>query len=176
MIDSEKDFIYMKINQTMIWRAQKRAKDLGRLKNSITEGEGNYAGFLGELAVKEYIRGTYSTDVERYNHDIICYGKTIEVKTKRRTAPPKLEYEVSIASTSKFQIPDYYVFTSVDGEFVWLLGFISHDEYFHEAKYIKNGDIDISNGFVCRRDMHNLKHKYLYPMKEFSHVLSSTMP
>ena len=39
--------------QEMIDRAKVRADQMGEIRNSITRGAGNLAGFLGEEAIKE---------------------------------------------------------------------------------------------------------------------------
>lgn len=158
----------------MMARAKRRSEELGVLKNSITNGEGNYAGFLGEEAVKQYLNAEYSKDYDVYNHDLLVNNFKIEVKTKRRTVHPKLSYEVSIAKTSDFQIPDYYVFTSVDGEYIWIIGYISYDEYFKISRFIPKGTFDVTNRFTCNRDMYNLENSKLYPIREMKNVLSTT--
>ena len=40
--------IKIDINNEMIESAKSKARDLGKLNNSITKGKGNLAGFLGE--------------------------------------------------------------------------------------------------------------------------------
>jgi len=66
-------------------KAQSWANDIGRLPNSITNGRGNEAGRLGELALAEYL-GVDLADKKDY--DMIYNGEKIEVKTKRRTVNP----------------------------------------------------------------------------------------
>ena len=40
--------IEIKITERMKQRAWRKARSMGKLKNSITAGDGNIAGFLGE--------------------------------------------------------------------------------------------------------------------------------
>lgn len=172
MLKSDKDFVVIEITQEMKTRAFCRATRLGELNNSITKGEGNKAGFLGEDAVKQFLKAEYSRGENKYNHDLVLNGFEIEVKTKRRTVRPTIHYEVSIAETSTHQNPDYYIFTSVDNKNVWLLGYISTQEFFARADFIPKGSIDPSNNFTCHRNMYNLKHQKLYPIKDFVKCIS----
>lgn len=154
--------------------AQRKAKALGSIKNSITKGGGNIAGYLAELALARYLNAeNISCDegAEKFNYDLMYEGKKIDVKTKRRTVDPKPNYEVSIADTSKHQKTDSYSFVSITfkekrgrGKLatyhgvksIWLCGFISKEEYFNKAKFMSKGEIDPSNGFKVHANMHNL--------------------
>ena len=84
--------------------ARKRAADMGVLKNSITKGDGNIFGFLGELIVAKYlglnVTNTYNFDMKLVN------GKKIDVKTKATSVAPKLNYECSISAYNTKQICD----------------------------------------------------------------------
>jgi len=89
--------------EEMVDSAKEKAKSLGKIKNSILKGKGNFAGYLGEEIVASYIKADIiSSDKgeEKYNHDLVLDGRTIEVKTKRRTVPPKDFYDASVAHTS----------------------------------------------------------------------------
>ena len=39
--------IEVELTPDMLSRAKKKAKEMGQLRNSITKGDGNVAGFLG---------------------------------------------------------------------------------------------------------------------------------
>ena len=98
-------------NQKMIDQASQWANDLGGIKNSITKGDGNYAGRLGELALAKHL----SVEVEDHkDYDLIYNDSKVEVKTKRRATKPKPNYTVNIAATSKHQKPDKYAFLSLE--------------------------------------------------------------
>ena len=158
----------------MIKSAIQKAEALGSINNSILKGGGNRAGYLGEEAVAAFLGAdVVSNDegVAKYNHDLLLNGKRIEVKTKRRTVPPRDNYDVSVAKTSTHQKPDLYVFVSLqfgktEGEGrektysdlrqIWLVGQKTPDEYFKEAKLWKQGDVDTDNGFSTHVDMYNL--------------------
>ena len=166
----------------MIRSAQTKARLTGELNGSVTKGEGGPAGFLGEEAVAAYMGGeliSFAPGQEKYNHDMMLNGKRWEIKTKRRSVAPKPSYDCSIGEWSHHQRPDTYVFLSVElaktykdtsgileGQVknVWLLGSKSYDDYFNQARFIHEGDIDPSNGFQCSADMYNITIGQLDPV------------
>jgi|TARA_R110000824_G_scaffold220042_1_gene407028 hypothetical protein len=153
----------IEFTQEMVDQALQWANDLGGIKNSITKGRGNLAGRLGEVALANHL----SVDVQDHReYDLVYNGRSIEVKTKRRTVPPLGFYEVSVAKTSKHQNPDLYAFISMEfdrkenGSYfglknIWLCGYSG--DYFKKAKHMKKGDRDESNGFTTLVDMYNLR-------------------
>jgi hypothetical protein len=156
----------------MIERAQERANKMGALKNSITKGIGNLAGFLAEEAFCAYTGASIVVDHHLYDYDVMLGDERIEIKTKRRTVPPQIYYDVSVANTSTHQRPDKYIFISLEFskvfdktngqrvykelKNVWLLGSKDAKEYFKEAVKVSKGDVDKSNNFTAREDMWNL--------------------
>ena len=154
--------------------AIKKSKALGSIKNSITSGGGNLAGYLGEIALARHLNAqNISCDDggDKFNYDLVKQGKKIEVKTKRRTKDVKQDYEVSIAATSKHQVADAYAFISITFrekrgkgksatyhgvESIWLCGYMDQKEYFEKATYMRKGQIDSSNGFRVHANMYNL--------------------
>ena len=155
----------LKFNQKMIGQASLWAADIGRIKNSITKGKGNYAGRLGELALAKHL-GVEVEDNKDY--DIIYEGKKIEVKTKRRAVEPQTDYTVNIAATSLHQKPDTYAFLSLEyldrdsaGHYsdllkVWLCGYKSAEQFFEEAEFWPKGTPD-PPFFKTHRDMYVMK-------------------
>lgn len=75
--------------------AEKEAKKIGILKNSIEKGRGNKSGIIGQYIARKVHGG----DIERrkpqlYDYDILLDdGIKAEVKTKRTTVTPKPFYE-----------------------------------------------------------------------------------
>jgi len=95
-------------------------------------------------------------------------GEKLEVKTKRRTVAPRLDYDVSVATTSAHQHPDRYVFVSLEFERkekwdyfglknVWLCGDKNAHEYMDNAFLCKMGSTDWTNGFKTIVDMWNMR-------------------
>jgi hypothetical protein len=148
----------------MVKDADEWAAELGSLNNSITAGDGNFAGRLGELALAKHLNVPRVQD--DYWYDLIYKGETIEVKTKRRTWDPMMFYDVSVAKTSTHQQPDRYAFISITGKWgidgrkvknIWLCGFMDRDEFFKKARFMRRGKTDKSNGFKTHADMYNLE-------------------
>jgi hypothetical protein len=166
----------------MVRESHHLAKKLGSIKNSITLGGGNRAGYLGELAVSDYINAEHvSCDwgEDKYNRDLVLKDKNFEVKTKRRTVDPRSNYDASVADTSKHQKTDYYIhlsitFTSHQGRKIyynpskiWLCGIISKEDYFAQSKIWSEGDVDDSNDFKTHVKMHNLPYDKLTSASDF---------
>ena len=68
----------VKITDLMRQRSQEKAEEMGSLNNSILNGSGNYAGFLGEEIVNDYINGVIDNT---YDYDIIKDGLKFDVKS-----------------------------------------------------------------------------------------------
>ena len=64
-------------------RAEKRAKELGVLNNSITHGQSNGWGMLGEEVVRDLQLCTDSDDIYNYDLKKTPNGMKLEIKTKK---------------------------------------------------------------------------------------------
>lgn len=165
--------IELPFTTAQINRARKKADDLGSLNRSITKGEGNFAGYLGEIVLNKHIGGrliSCNKGNAKYKYDLSYQGYKVEVKSKRRTKDPLGEWDASIADTSKHQTPDIYAFMSItfdrplkEVQKVWLCGFITPEQYFDEAAFWKRGSRDPSNGWLVRQSCWNLPYKDLFP-------------
>ena len=173
----------LSFDDSMIESARNWSSLVGGIKNSITNGKGNAAGRLGEIALAHHLSQTSGTvDVQDHKeYDIIYDGKTIEVKTKRRSVAPQGFYEVSVARTSTHQKPDHYAFISLEfkdsgcygkpakgmkrrgGKWyknlqkIWLCGDIDAEEFWKKARLMKKGDKDKSYNFTTHVDMFNIR-------------------
>ena len=171
----------------MVRESHYLAQKLGAINNSITSGGGNRAGYLGELAVADYINAEHvSCDwgEDKYNRDLVLKNKNFEVKTKRRTVNPRLNYDASVADTSKHQKTDYYIHLSITFEShkdrkiyynplkIWVCGIISKEDYFSQSEVWGQGKVDSSNDFKTHVKMHNLPYNKLlsptYFFKQFN--------
>lgn len=154
--------------------AKARAEEMGALNNSIREGAGNLAGFLGESLV----RRAFGCDQENtYNFDL-RFGDdegnaTFEAKTKDRTVPPRLDYMASVANFNTRQQADYYVFISLvrpdqnDRSFFsegYVVGLLRKTDYLSAATFMKKGQIDPtdSRGWKIKADCYNLAYRSLH--------------
>ena len=150
--------IEVKITDSMKRRAYRKAISMGKLRNSITKGEGSVCGFLGEEIANTVIHGDITNT---YDYDIIKDDVTYDVKTKRCTSKPKDYYECSVAAFNTKQKCDNYVFVRIEyihGEAkrAWILGCYSKQEYFQDAKFLKKGQKDGDNGFIVKADCYNM--------------------
>jgi hypothetical protein len=165
--------IEVSINKFLLGMARQKAEEMGKLNNSITAGEGNLAGFLGEFIAAQEIGAEVNNT---YEYDLLV-GDTanlirIDVKTKRCTSKPRDFYECSIADYNTKQNCDIYVFTRLlwhkakpqVWERGWLLGWLPKKDYFEQATFLKKGQVDPSNNYTVKADCYNLKISCLNDM------------
>ena len=151
----------IEITLDMIDKARVKAKDMGRLNNSILQGRGSVAGFIGEQIALHCLGGTWENT---YEYDIILPdGSKVDVKTKQTSVTPLPEYACSVANFNTKQECDMYAFVRVKGDLTvgWYLGSVTKEEYFKKARFMKKGDIDPSNNYKVRADCYNLTIKEL---------------
>ena len=146
--------IEIEITQDMKKRAWRKARQMGEINNSITKGDGNIAGFLGEEVANDIIKGDISNT---YDYDIVKDGVKCDVKTKRCTSEPKPYYECSVAAYNTKQKCDYYVFVrleNINGRWTraWVLGCCNKNKYFKNARFLKS-----VLGFVSKSPLYQLK-------------------
>ena len=141
----------------MLVTARDKAAEMGKLRNSITSGAGNIAGFIGEAIAQQVMGGVLANT---YEYDLIlCNGKTVDVKTKQTSVKPLDTYECSIAGLNTTQQCDYYAFVRVKNDFSvgWFLGVYEKQQYMLDSVFMKKGTIDPSNGYTVKSDCYNLK-------------------
>jgi hypothetical protein len=158
--------IEVKITEEMKQRAWRKAREMGKLNNSITKGEGNISGFIGEEVANSLIEGvvtnTYDYDITSGDQQLITW----DVKTKRCTSPPRDYYDCSVAAFNTKQNCDRYVFVRVMftknrwGP-AWVLGWYDKNKYFKDARFLKKGQIDPDNNFKVKADCYNISIKDL---------------
>ena len=150
--------------------AWRKARALGKLKNSITKGKGNIVAFLGEEIVNEYLKGEIKNTKD---YDIMHNGHRYDVKTKRCTSEPKPEYDCSVAAYNTVQKCDAYIFVRVQQnkttnkwERAWICGYYGKDKYYEDARKLFKGQRDGSNWFKVRANCYNLPISDLNPIEE----------
>ena len=172
--------IKLPFSEAMVERSKDKALTLGSINNSILQGRGNLAGYLGEEALAPFVNAKIVSNnrgLEKYNHDLLLENlDRLEVKTKRRTVSPKGFYDVSIAKTSAHQRPDLYAFISLEFskstkshpktyyglKSIWLCGFITAERFWQESVLWKKGQIDTRNNFKTHVSMYNLEIRNLH--------------
>ena len=151
--------IEVKITEEMKKKAWRKAREMGEINNSITKGDGNIAGFLGEEVANSIIDGDVTNT---YDYDIIKDGRKFDIKTKRCTGEPKSYYDCSVAAFNTRQKCDEYVFVRIEnikGKWgrAWILGYYPKDEYFKDARFLKKGQKDGNNNFTVKADCYNME-------------------
>lgn len=154
-----------KPNYEQFERAVDRAEQMGSIRNSITKGDGNLAGFVSEEVVADLLDATKASTKD---YDLVLSnGATVDVKAKRTSAAPLPYYDCSVAKTSTHQNCDLYVFTRyhINGT-LYVLGWLTADDYFSKARFLKKGTTDGDNGFVVRADCYNVRIDELNDFEE----------
>jgi hypothetical protein len=143
------------------------AKDLYNfkcLKNSITNGESQVHGALGELIAMQVLqlRENHVDYVGHYDYDLICNGKRIDVKTIKSNHEPKDDYNANISAFNHTQQTDYYLwcYVSLDMTYGYVIGYLEKDEFYKIAELKKKGDIDYGD-WTFKSDTYTTKIKNL---------------
>jgi hypothetical protein len=147
----------VEITTKLINKAKEKAKDLGKLRNSITNGKGNLVGFLGEEVALSCLGGKLTNT---YDYDLVLEdGTKVDVKTKSTTVAPLPYYDCSVAAYNTKQKCDAYAFVRVKKDLTkaWYLGILPKNTYFELAERFDKGDIDPANGFIIKADCYNVK-------------------
>ena len=154
------------IDKEWIKQSQLKSKEMGTLNNSITKGDGNLSGFIGEMMALSCL--PEAKLLNTYDFDIIYKDNKLDVKTKRTKVAPREYYDCSVAAFNTKQKCSHYVFTRILNDFSkgWLLGWMPKDEYFSSSRLLKKGDRDGDNGFIVKSDCYNLPINKLYDIEE----------
>ena len=150
--------IEVEVTGDMLVRARDKAAAMGQLKRSMTRGQGNLAGFVGEEIANAVLNGTFANEEKNIDFDLVLPdGRTVDVKTKRTSVKPLPHYECSI-TTYYQQKCDLYAFVRVHNDLHvgWFLGLYDRDAYYKDCTHFKKGTTDPSNGFTFRNDAYNL--------------------
>jgi hypothetical protein len=128
------------ITDSMFQNASLKAAALGVRPNSITSGQGNIVGFLGEEVARLALDGIEKNSFE---HDMLLQdGRSIEVKTQKLKYEPKPHFTCYVSAFNPRQVCDYYCFVGVDASYKkgWYLGVYPKREYMQKATFLKAGD------------------------------------
>lgn len=149
--------IEVQITPDMVEKAQQQAVEMGKLRNSILQGAGNLAGFLGEQVAQKVLGGFIDNT---YDHDIMLddFVTTVDVKTKQCKSKPLPHYDCSVADYNTKQKCDYYCFVRVKTDFTvgWYLGVYPKDKYVEHATLKTLGEFDPDNAFTVKSDCYNM--------------------
>ena len=148
--------IALDITDDMVVEARHKMLEMGLLHQSILNGGGTLAGFIGEQVALKVMGGKW---LNTYDYDIMLgNGKVVDVKTKQTSVAPMPHYECSVTAKNTMQKCDMYAFVRVkkDLSTAWFLGSKDKTEYFDNAVFKKKGDKDDDNNFVVRSDCYNM--------------------
>ena len=174
--------IQIKTTKEMIVHSYYKSVQMGELKNSIMNGKGNFIGFIGEAATKSYFQIPITTNHNTYDYDLVLNNDTIDVKSKKTSVIPSPDFECSVAAYNTKQKCKYYLFTRVyqpkDKKLpteVFLMGYYPKDLYYQNARFLKKGEIDGTNGFVVRDNCYNMYYKDLLPVEQILNQLQTNI-
>jgi hypothetical protein len=121
--------------------AKYRDELMGVLPSSRECGNGNVAGFIGEILVQKHIGGVI---VDTYDYDILLGDTRIDVKTKSVSSVPQPHYLCSVMEYQLKNDTDAYFFVRVNlsTKKAWLLGSISKARLLRDGISQKRGDMD----------------------------------
>lgn len=133
------------------------------LKNSITKGESQIHGAVGELIAMDFLDLIRGNDVEyvgHFDYDLICNGKRIDVKTIKTDKEPTDEFNDNISAFNHTQQTDYYLWcaVSLDMTYGYVIGYLEKDEFYKIAELKKKGEIDHSD-WTFKSDTYTTKIK-----------------
>ena len=149
--------------------AHQRAKEMGILPNSYTQGLGRMTGCLGEIAVHKYLPRSRSVGNTQFNCDLLYKNKEVEIKSKICSSEPLPTYSAFVNCSKELNLNnDVYFFTRVrkDLMVVWLVGWIPTTHLLQKATYVRRGDKD-KDGFVFKAAGLHLLIESLNPVTEF---------
>mgnify|MGYP003625025902 FL=1 len=145
-----------------------RAKQLytfNSLNGSITKGESNIYGALGEIVVYDYFtkKGSVVDFTSTYDYDLIISNHKIDVKSKKFTSKftPRDDWNLNISDFNTTQKCDYYFFIGVsdDLESYCFYGYIEPINFYSNSVFNHKGQIDPNgNGqWKFKSDCYNLE-------------------
>lgn len=140
----------------------KRLYGFKKLHNSITEGESQIYGALGEVMVMNFFKLHYENVeyVGSYDFDLKINGKKIDVKTFKTDKTPTKFFNVNISAYNITQKTDYYLWCSVaeNMKYGYIIGYMEKDEFYKIAELKKKGEIDRGE-WVFKSDTYTTKIK-----------------
>jgi len=162
--------IEVEITQKMKEQAWRKAREMGELKNSITAGDGNICGFVGEFCAQALMGGIIENTRD---YDLVIDGLKYDVKTKRCTSEPQPHYDCSVAAYNTVQKCDRYVFVRIEQDKktkrwgrAWVLGWYDKEEYYEYARFLQKGQKDGDNWFTVKADCFNIAIEDLFDVRE----------
>jgi hypothetical protein len=154
------------ITPAQVTEARDEAQELGVLNGSISHGEGNFKGKLGEIIVRDLLNATRTDD--EHNYDLLSStGLRLEVKTSG-TTKNYLDsgYWNRVNCANLRQKCHAYVFCAVNEDTMraWICGWAWKDEFLSSSTLFKAGYRVPNTGNVMRADSMNIQTGNLFPI------------
>lgn len=153
--------IKLNITDQQIIEAQK-LYNFKALNNSITEGESQIYGALGEVMVMDFLRSLNKpvNYIGSYDYDLEINGKKIDVKTIKTDKEPTNDFNANISAFNTRQQTDFYLWCSVaeSMKYGYIIGYLEKDEFYRVAELKKKGQIDWGK-WVFKSDTYTTKVK-----------------
>jgi len=127
------------VTKDMIKEAVLMSKDMGTLKGSLLQGQGNTWGFLGEIIAAKALHAEHKNT---YDYDLVTpLGLKVDVKTQRVSSIPRSQFHCNVNEHSIKQKCDYYAFVRVHSDLTtaWYLGKIGKQQFMKKATYREKG-------------------------------------
>lgn len=144
--------IEISITQQQIKRAEILYK-FKVLNNSITKGEGNLIGALGEIIVFDYYqnKGREVEHCQHHDFDLMIEGFKVEIKTQETRFKPLHWFTCHVSDYNATQECDFYCFPFVNESMstAWLAGMIKKNDFKERAVFKKEGEIGFKKPFLC---------------------------
>ena len=147
----EGNFVVYRPTSDDLVTAHKRSCKLGVLPNSFTQGLGRMAGYLGEIAVQNYLKRSKYVGDSVYTHDIeykkrkIGLNQSLVLLLQSLITLRLLIVRSSSCQTTTFIFSPEYVSFMV----VWIVGWLPTTKLLKEAEYKQRRDKD-TDGFVYK--------------------------
>ena len=178
LVSKSTDIAEVPVTPEMLKRAEEKARKMGCLNShSMMKGARNIEGVLGELAALAFLPKATITD--NYDNDLRIGKLTIDVKTKRLTNCPRLEYDCSIYGYNPNQNCHIYLFAGVNPEHtkVWLSGFLAKHIFYKKAQYYPAGSqrpLGFGKTLTYKEDNYVVQVKHLNRIQILQTIVPAT--
>jgi hypothetical protein len=153
--------IKIDITEEQILQARK-LYNFKALTNSITQGESQIYGALGEVIAMHFLRSINKPVqyVGSYDYDLEINGKKIDVKTIQTDKEPTNDFNANIDASNTRQKTDFYLWCSVSKsmKYGYIIGYLAKDEFYKISQLKKKGEIDWGD-WVFKSDTYTTKVK-----------------
>jgi len=144
-------------------RAEVRASmPHGALRGSVTKGERNEIGYLGEKIFE--LTYPQAQRANSYDYDFVINHNRIDVKTSMVRYQPKGHFTNHVYAFNTAQSCDLYVFCQIFHDLTkgWIIGYCKKSDFFDTAVFYKAGQPAINNkDFIYKGDSYTIRNSEL---------------